>query len=341
MPCAHRVGRARRANGEWCHARALVGVISADSPEVEEVAGLDVDFTADPGEHVEDLGSLVGLVAGRDGGMRREHDPLAHAHQRVVDRLVALPFPARELQSGERGVSLVEVDQGRFDAELAQHARAAHTEQRVLRQTDPVVAVIQAGGDPTTDGRVLRQRGVEQVQGYAADVDPPHVRDDVLVPHGHGHFDRRAVARDEHGGQRLGIDGGPVFVLVAAGIEALVEVAAPVTEADTYAGQVAVGRFLEDVAGEDAEAAGIDRERRMHREFGAEERNGVLCGVGRHVSIERRAERGDVADELWVVRGLLESRARQVAQEADRVVVGRREPALVDSGEDVPSPGRP
>ena len=182
MARTHRVGRARRADGEWRHAGAFVGVVGADASEVQEVAGPDVGLATYPREHVEDLGRLVGLVARGDRRVRREHDTFAHAHQRVVDLLVRLSLLARELQGGERGVPFVQVDHGRIDAELAQHARAADTEERVLREADPVVAVVEARGDPPADGGVDRERGVEEVQRNPTDIDPPHVRDDVLVP---------------------------------------------------------------------------------------------------------------------------------------------------------------
>ena len=127
------------------------------------------------------------------------------------------------------------------------------------------------------DLRVLGALGVEQVERDAADVDAPDLRGDLDVADRDGDRDRLAVvAGDERGGQavRVGVD--PVLVLPAAGVDALAEVAVAVQEADRDQRPGAVGRLLEDVAGERAEAAGVDRERAVEAVLGGEVRDRAL-----------------------------------------------------------------
>lgn len=80
------------------------------------------------------------------------------------------------------------------------------------------------------------------------------------------------------------MSGQPIlFLLPAGGIEALPEVALAVKEPDADEGNIEVGRALDVVSGEDAEAAGIDRNGFMQAELGGKIRHGAraeYAGVG-------------------------------------------------------------
>src|SRR3712207_9006367 len=56
-------------------------------------------------------------------------------------------FRSRELERGERGVALVEVDQAGLDAQRLERAHAAGAEQRVLREAHVGIRRVQAAGD--------------------------------------------------------------------------------------------------------------------------------------------------------------------------------------------------
>ena len=99
------------------------------------------------------------------------------------------------------------------------------------------------------------------------------------------------VAGDERGGQPLGVRVDPVLVLPAAGVDALAEVALPVHEADGDERQREVGGLLEDVAGERAEAAGVDRQRAVDAELGAEVGDRVLGVAGPSAAGRARSAR--------------------------------------------------
>ena len=109
------------------------------------------------------------------------------------------------------------------------------------------------------------------------------------------------VAGHERGGQavRVGVD--PVLVLPAAVVDPLAEVALAVEQADRGQRPRAVGSFLEDVAGEGAQAARVDRERAVEAELGGEVRDrpvgrrGAVVGgtveVRGHAFLDRRGPR--------------------------------------------------
>ena len=137
----------------------------------------------------------------------------------------------------------------------------------------------------------------------------------------------------------------PVLLLRPAEVEALDEVAAPVEEADADHREAAVARLLEHVAGEDAEAAGVARQRGVHAELGREVRHrAVVLGARREAARRRRLELvrepvhalHDVRvlrdDELAVVVQLEEEPHRVAAREppAVRVDLGEHEPAAAD-----------
>ena len=103
-------------------------------------------------------------------------------------------------------------------------------------------------------------------------------------------------------GLAVGADGGlhrqlvdvgleVLFVLPAVLVEALAEVALAVEEADADERDAEVGGALDVVAGEDAEAAGVDRQRLVQAELGGEvgDRAGPQdAGVGARPRCGRR-----------------------------------------------------
>ncbi len=81
---------------------------------------------------------------------------------------------ARLLHEHERGVALVEVPDGRVDAQLAQGADAADAQDELLVQAHLAAAHVQDVGDGPVALSVLGHVGVEQQQRHAADLDQPH-----------------------------------------------------------------------------------------------------------------------------------------------------------------------
>ena len=103
--------------------------------------------------------------------------------------------------------------------------------------------------------------------------------------------DRHAVARCAglHRQQAV-IDVEVVLVLPAVAIEPLPEVALVVVQADADERDAEVRRALDVIAGEDAEAAGVDRQRLVQAELGREVRDRPRpehAGVARAPGVRR------------------------------------------------------
>ena len=224
------------------------------------------------GECVAEGLGLVGLVPGRHGRVGREDAPLARPRERVVERGSRGDVVRGELERRERRMPLVEVQDAGLDPERPERAHGADPEQPVLSEARERVPLVEAGGDPPVDGVVLVELRVEEVERDAADLDAPHVERDVPARERERQAERRPVVRqDLHGREVLGDDLRPVLVLEARAVDALLEVALAVEEADADDGQGEVARLLEDVPRERSQAAGVDRERRMDAELRADE----------------------------------------------------------------------
>ena len=153
-----------------------------------------------------------------------------------------LPGP---LEAEKRRMSLVHVEDRRLEAESAKSPHAADAQQHLL--PDPVLAVAAV--------QHVCHLGLEQVEAHDADVRAPDPRRDRLA----GRLDLHADGL-EHQPEGLGVE-RRVALGLAATVEPLLEVALPVEQADPDERHAQVGRRLEVVPGEDAEPAGVDRER--------------------------------------------------------------------------------
>ena len=178
------------------------------------------------------------------------------------------------LEHNERRMSLVQVPDRRRDSERAESADAADAQDDLLLQPGFAVAAVEPRGEIAILGRVLLQARVQQIQVHAAERDFPDIAQDRAIAERHGDDARVAV-----GLQRL-LDGhvGPVqslvgFLLPALCGNVLVEIALRVHEADAHERHAEVARLLAVVAGEYAQAPGINRQRLVERELSGEIRN--------------------------------------------------------------------
>src|SRR5690606_29981230 len=121
------------------------------------------------------------IVTGCDGGVGREDDACGRAQGGIAEALALEQQGTRSLARGERGVTLVQVDDLRLEAGGAERAHAADAEEDLLLQTVLVVAAIQAVGDAAILGPVLRNVRVEQEERDAPHVGPPDARERAAV----------------------------------------------------------------------------------------------------------------------------------------------------------------
>ena len=334
------VGGAAGAQRELRDAERLGLLGRVRAPEADDLLGLDAERAGDLGQRLRDLLGRVGVVARRDRRVRGEDRARAGDLQRGAQRTVAAVLAPRELERDERRVALVEVHDPGLDPDRLERAHAADAEQHVLGEAGVLVADVQARGDPARGLRVLRALGIEQVERDAADVDAPDLRRDLVVADRDRDRDRRAVlAGDERGRQAVGVGVDPVLVLPAAGVDALAEIAVAVQEADGDHRPGAVGGLLEDVAGERAEAAGVDRERAVEAVLGGEVgdrtlgRRDRVAARAREVGADALLQRGGAGEQVAVVgrreqavrRGLLEQLHRVLGDLLPAVGVDRLE----------------
>ena len=211
-------------------------------------------------------------LPGRDGRVRREDGGRAQTLERLVlvDALVldelAQPFELEECR-----MAFVEVEDGRLEPELAQHADAADAEHDLLAEPVLAVAAVERVGDVARPVGISLDLRVEEVERHAAD---------LRAPDAEPHRDELAVARSRaatFGAIGTSSSGQPARVvprialdLAVALVEPLPEVAAAVVEADADERNAELGRRLQVVAGEHAEAAGVDRQPLVEAELGRE-----------------------------------------------------------------------
>ena len=140
-----------------------------------------------------------------------------------------------------------------------ERADAADAEEQLL--PDPVLAVaaVERVGEPVD---------LQQVERYRADVLPPDGCLDRLV----GELDRHRHGL-AHQADGVRVDALVVLGLAALGVDLLPEVAAAVEQADADERDPELGRGLQMVAGEDAEAARVDRQPLVQPELHAEVRD--------------------------------------------------------------------
>ena len=216
--------------------------------------------------------------------MRREDGRAPDRLERVVGLGAGRDERAQPLYLEEGRVPLVQVEDVRLDPERRQRANAADAEQQLLADPMLAIAAVESVSEPVDLEQVERDDA-----GRRRHVLAPDPGLDRLA----GEIDRDGdVLADEPDGFR--VDRLVVLGLAAGLVDPLAEVAAGIEEPDSDQRHAELGRGLEVIAGEDPEAAGIDRQPLVDAELHAEVRDeqvvvltpGALPpadGVGGHV----------------------------------------------------------
>ena len=252
---------ARHLERQHRHAQRLAVVLGPDAPEAEELVLRQAQRAAQRLEVIVDQLGREAIVAGVDRRVGREHRALRDL-LRAGPEVGAgqLHEQARVLQRRERAVPLVQVQPAPVDAGRAQRAHAAHAQQQLLADADALVAEVEPGGELAVLLGVPVDVGVEQEQLVAADGDLPDLRaqrlarqrdldDDRLAGRGQRRAWRAAAPRASGRIRRAASRRGRC----AGGSTTRGRTGRPPPAA------AQIGRALEVVAREHAEAAGIDR----------------------------------------------------------------------------------
>ena len=282
--------------------------------------------------------------AGRNRGVGGEHRCGADRLERLVEReRVGGGELVDALDAEEAGVALVGVVdvRGRGAGQArpeAQGADAAHAEQHLLLEALLAAAAVEAVGDVAGGLVVLGDVGVEEQQRDAADLRAPHVGVQLAAAGQAERDDARGAVSlaQQRQGQAVGVEDGVGLLLPAVAVEALLEVAGLVEQADADDRDAEVGGRLQVVAGEDAEAAGVLRQHLGDAELRAEvgDRPGGaaldLLGPGLVP-----AGRGEVGVEVGL--GVLRPRTRTRDRRRGRPAPGGTGPTAGGRGPCAPS----
>ena len=330
----HGVGAVAGSQGQHRHAERLVAVVRVDAAEAHELVAIEAERFAQRSEVLVDEPRAEAVVPGRHRRVRREHDLCGDAAERFpdVDALDDHPLP-HELERREGAVALVEVQHAGRDAQGGKRAHAADAEQQFLADADALVAAVEPRRQLAIFGLVAVDVRIEQQQRVAADRQLPDARGNRAGAGLDRDRDGDAVAQRRPHRQRSVIDVDVVLLLPAVAIEPLPEVALVVVEADADERDAEIRRALDVIAGEDAEAAGIDRQRLVEAELGREvgdrarpQHAGVACAPGvRRVQILLHPAVGvvDAAVQRELRGPLLEFVDRDLLQQRHRIVVER------------------
>jgi hypothetical protein len=170
--------------------------------------------------------------------------------QRRVEVQPAGDALAQELQPGEHCVTFVEVIDIDRDAERAQQAHPTDTKDDLLRHAVVATAAVEAPGDPAV---ALLDRLDQKERRQPRPLDLPRGQGHLVAAHPH----RRArPGRDQvgAGGVRVVVDDG------ARGRRPLHGVPLGPEDAERADGEPQIAGRLDVITGQDAEAAGVDRQ---------------------------------------------------------------------------------
>ena len=289
---------------------------------------------ADRAEMLFDEAGREAIVPGGNGRVRGEDDLRGHAAHGLlgIDALRFHPAPD-ELERGKGTVPLIEMHHARRDPERVQRANPADAEQQLLADPDTLIAAVQPGRQLPILRAVAVHVRVEEQEGASADRDAPDPSHQAAGPGLDLHRHRHAVVRRRLDRQQVVIDVDVVLLLPAVGVEALPEVALVVVQADADERDAEVGRALHVVAGQDPEAARIDRHRLVQSEFRREVRHraraedaGMTAAprvLRPEILLQPAVRLVDATVERQLRHPQLELIARNTVQQLDGIVVAR------------------
>ena len=315
----------REVAGQHRHRELLVGVVGVGLAQVDVLLPRDAQHVGVVRHVLANHRLGEGVVTGRHGRMGRKERRGADDLQRLREaELLVVDQFADTLDADEGGVALVAVVDIVLDAQLAQGADTADAEQNLLLEAVLPVAAVEVVGNLAVlleVGLVVR---IEQVEVRAAHLALPDACRERAAREGDGHDDPAAVfvthGRDGQLVEVLSLVGG---LLRTLGRETLREVSVAVEQTYGRHRDVLVRGLLQVVAGQDAQTARVDFQRRvqtvLHREVGdARGACGRLLG---HVGLELGVYRVEVGEEFGILLQLVEPLDAQLVEEGDGVAL--------------------
>jgi hypothetical protein len=213
--------------------------------------------------------------SGGHGGVGREDRARPDRLERGVEIQVLIRQFVNSFQAKKSRVPLVRMEHlglrvPRQPAVRTHGTHPADAEQHLLEQPVLAAAAVEPVRHAPLAEVVLLYVRVEHQQRNPADLGQPDTGVEGLpAGEGQGHLRGGAVGLAQQGdGQFVRVQDRIVLLLPAVPGQRLPEVAVPVEESDTDQGYAEVAGRLEMVPGEDAEAAGVLRQRGRDAELG-------------------------------------------------------------------------
>ncbi len=264
---------ARVAQNEGGHVERRVRRVGVTAAELHDLGGVAAGVPEPAAQGRLDHVALEDLVAGRNGRVNGEDRVGPDATERLGPRQPGLrgdELP-RPLEQKERGVALVEVPHRRRDVERPQRPHATDPEHQLLVQAHLAPADVEDVRDRPVRPVVGGDVGVEQEDGHPSDLGHPNGGVNLPVEDLDGDLQRSPAAASGASQRQLSrVEIWLRVLLVAIGVDLLSEVPAAVEEPDADERKPGVRRGLAVVAGEDAEAAGVELHRLVDAVLGTE-----------------------------------------------------------------------
>ena len=266
------VGAARKTEAENRHAESFLMIGGLFAAQAHQAFRREAEFVAQGTEMFFDEIGIEAVVAGGNGRVRGENDFARNTRHGGVERdAFFLHAGADGFEDDKAAVTFIQVHHAGADAHGFEGAETADAEQQFLADAGAGVTAVKARSEFAIVGRVGFNVGIEQEEIAAPDGDAPNFSVNGAAAGIDTNLDGTAVFADGDFQRKLVHVGDEIFFLLpAAAVEALAEISLAVEEADADEGNAEVGSAFNMVAGEHAEAAGIDRQRFMDAEFGGE-----------------------------------------------------------------------
>ena len=271
--------------GKHGHGETLLAIGRVAAPQGHQLLEIDSDRAAIFVEIVVHQAGIEQVDTRRNRRVRGEDVVGSRGLHRLVPRqAVILHQHSHALEGQKRGMPLVHVEHRRLQAQSLEGAHASDAQDDLLADARIGVAAIERIGDvPILGQQILRDIGVEQVKLHSPDFQLPHLNHYVAGGQLDGYLEflviRGARRRDGHG---VEIVGGVALVLPSIRVQHLAEVALLIQQADAHQGQIEIAGRFQVVAGQDAQAAGIDGEALGQSVFGGEISDELAVGRGRN-----------------------------------------------------------
>ncbi len=293
----------------------------------------DAELIAQRAQVLFDQAAVEAVVSGRHRRVRGEDRVLGDFAQGVVEAQAVVVHPlANRFERGERAVPFVQVIDARRDAQRPQRSHAADAEHQLLANSRAMVAAVQPAGQLAIFRAVSSTSQSSRYKLHAADVHQPDLGEQRSGARVDPHGDRLAIGADRRLHRHVLDLGVEIFlVLIAVDVEVLLEIALVVEQTDRHQRHAQAAGALDMVAGEHAQAAGVNRHRFVNAELGGEvgdrlraQHAGVRAapGVrGADVFLQPAIGLVDAAVEHQLGGAHFQPLGRELGQQRDRVVI--------------------